>query len=99
MLAELLPLASGAVATISSHPRADTPEDIVHLAAQSGYPMTANHDLAQAISQTWQKAGRHDLICVTGSIFVVGDLLNQWENLQSKLLSQDTPVQKPARPG
>ncbi|MCB9422012.1 MAG: bifunctional folylpolyglutamate synthase/dihydrofolate synthase [Ardenticatenaceae bacterium] len=86
MLTELLPLAAGAVATISTHPRADAPEDIVRLAAQAGYTMTANPDLTQAVSQTWQKAGPHDLICVTGSIFVVGDLLNQWENLQSILL-------------
>jgi dihydrofolate synthase/folylpolyglutamate synthase len=87
MLAELLPLAAGAVATISTHPRADQPKEIVALAAQAGFSMTAESDLATAVTQTWQQAGPNDLICVTGSIFVVGDLLNQWENLQSKLLS------------
>jgi dihydrofolate synthase/folylpolyglutamate synthase len=99
MLAELLPLAAGAVATISSHPRADQPEEIVALAAQAGFVMMAEDDLVTAVTQTWQKAGPNDLICVTGSIFVVGDLLNQWENLQSKLLSQNNPVAKPAVPG
>lgn len=98
MLAELLPLAAGAVATISTHPRADAPEEIVRLAAQSGCPMTADPDLTQAVSQTWQKAGPRDLICVTGSIFVVGDLLNQWENLQSKLLASNVPIEKSAVP-
>lgn len=98
MLAELLPLAAGAVATISTHPRADTPEEIVHLAAQSGHSMTTNHNLAQAVVQTWQKAGPRDLICVTGSIFVVGDLLNQWENLQSELLASNVPIEKTAVP-
>jgi dihydrofolate synthase/folylpolyglutamate synthase len=98
MLAELLPLATGAVATISTHPRADTPEEIVRLAAQSGFAMAANPDLAQAVVQTWQKAGPRDLICVTGSIFVVGDLLNQWENLQSKLLVSNVPIEKSAVP-
>ncbi len=99
MLAELLPLAAGAVATISTHPRADQPEEIVTLAAQAGFVMTAEDDLVTAVTQTWQKAGPNDLICVTGSIFVVGDLLNQWENLQSKLLFQNKPVAKPAVPG
>jgi dihydrofolate synthase/folylpolyglutamate synthase len=99
MLAELLPLAAGAVATISTHPRADTPEEIAALAAQAGFSMTAEPDLETAVTQIWQKAGPNDLICVTGSIFVVGDLLNQWENLQSKLLSQNTPVEKPAISG
>ncbi len=99
MLAELLPLAAGAVATISTHPRADQPEEIVTLAAQAGFSMAAEADLVTAVTQTWQKAGPNDLICVTGSIFVVGDLLNQWENLQSKLLSQNKPVTKPAVPG
>ncbi|MCA9978683.1 MAG: bifunctional folylpolyglutamate synthase/dihydrofolate synthase, partial [Anaerolineales bacterium] len=50
MLAELLPLAAGAVATISTHPRADQPDEIVALAAQAGFSMTAEDDLATAVT-------------------------------------------------
>jgi dihydrofolate synthase/folylpolyglutamate synthase len=96
ILSQLLPLATGAVATISSHPRAAQPEEIVKQAAQAGFSMTAESDLATAVAQTWQKAGPHDLICVTGSIFVVGDLLNQWENLKIKLLSKEHTVEETA---
>ncbi len=98
MLAQLLPLAAGAIATISTHPRADKPEEIADLAAQASFSMTIELDLGTAVTQFWQKAGPNDLICVTGSIFVVGDLLNQWENLRSKLLSKTNPVEKPTIP-
>lgn len=86
ILTQLLPLAAGATATISSHPRAARPEAIVKQAAHVGFSMVSEGDLATAVTQTWQQAGPHDLICVTGSIFVVGDLLNQWENLRIKEL-------------
>lgn len=99
MLNELLPLATRAVATISTHPRADLPEDIVKLAVESGFHMTASPDLASAVTQTWQKAGPNDLICVTGSIFVVGDLLNQWENLRTTLIPKAIQTDEPVIPG
>ncbi|MEJ2747119.1 MAG: cyanophycin synthetase, partial [Anaerolineae bacterium] len=99
MLIELLPLAAGAVATISTHPRADLPQEIVDMAAENGFHMTASPDLTDAVIQTWQKAGPRDLICATGSIFVVGDLLNQWENLQEKLIPQAMQTDEPVTPG
>ncbi len=96
MLIELLPLAQGTVATLADHPRAVAPETISSLAAQSGYTIETSHNINEAVAIAWHKAGPQDLICVTGSIFVVGDLLNQWENLQSRLLSNDTTLAKAA---
>ena len=43
---------------------------------------------ATAVALAWQKAGPNDLICITGSIYVVGDLLNQWQQLQSTLTEE-----------
>jgi len=86
ILAELLPLAPGRTAvTQSSHPRAATPERLAELAEELGYPVTAYAHLPAALAAVWPQAAPADLICVTGSIFIVGDLLNCWESLQSQL--------------
>ncbi len=99
MLHELLPLATGSVATISSHPRADDPAEIAQLAAEAGYEMVTTTDLATALTRVWSKAAPNDLICMTGSIFVVGDLLNQWENLQSTLMPKSKQADEPVNGG
>jgi dihydrofolate synthase / folylpolyglutamate synthase len=85
MLAELLPLARMTIATASSHPRAAGADDLARLAAELGYDIMTAPTVEAAVSSAWLLADSRDLICVTGSIFVVGDLLNQWESLQSHL--------------
>ncbi|MCA9902047.1 MAG: bifunctional folylpolyglutamate synthase/dihydrofolate synthase [Ardenticatenaceae bacterium] len=87
MLADLLPLAHHTAMTTASHPRSATPEQLAAIAAELGFVVTAVPDMHTALTTTWQQAQPSDLICVTGSIVVVGDLLNQWESLQSQLLA------------
>ncbi|HEX6386514.1 MAG TPA: folylpolyglutamate synthase/dihydrofolate synthase family protein [Anaerolineae bacterium] len=86
MMVELLPLAAGIIVTTASHPRSAAPEELLRLSAELGYEATLAADMETALTLAWENAGAHDLICVTGSIIVVGDLLNQWESLQSRLL-------------
>ncbi len=91
----LLPPASGAVAIRSSHPRAAAPIQLQQAAASLGYVIDVSPDLNHALQTLWQQAietktatgdaAAGDMICVTGSLFIVGDLLNQWERLQSDL--------------
>jgi dihydrofolate synthase/folylpolyglutamate synthase len=87
ILAELLPLAPGRTAvTQSSHPRAANPERLRAVAQELGDPsVTPYPDTAAALTAVWPQAAPGDLICVTGSIFIVGDLLNRWDALQSQL--------------
>ncbi|MCB8979304.1 MAG: bifunctional folylpolyglutamate synthase/dihydrofolate synthase [Ardenticatenaceae bacterium] len=87
MLADLLPLANHTTVTTASHPRSATPAELAEMAAELGFVATAVPDMYTALTTTWQQAQPGDLICVTGSIVVVGDLLNQWESLQSQLLN------------
>ena len=87
MLADLLPLAHQTIVTTASHPRSATPQELADLSAELGFEVTAVPDMATALTTAWQQAKPRDLICVTGSIVVVGDLLNQWESLQSHLLN------------
>ncbi|MGH2538857.1 MAG: glutamate ligase domain-containing protein, partial [Candidatus Promineifilaceae bacterium] len=80
-----LPLAAGTCLTASSHPRALPAEALGRAAAASGYPAAVVPGVGQAFERAWAAAGPDDLICVAGSTAVVGDLLKQWETLQSHL--------------
>lgn len=86
ILGPLLPLAHHTLVTQSSHPRAATPDDLMETAARLGFNVEQAADVATAVAHVWQQAGPLDLICATGSIFVVGDLLNQWDNLKLGLI-------------
>jgi dihydrofolate synthase/folylpolyglutamate synthase len=85
MLKVLLPLAEGVLMTTSGHPRAATPAELTSLANEMGVEAVSCPTVTAAVRQAWQLAQPDDLICVSGSIFVVGDLLNHWDGLQSKL--------------
>lgn len=92
MMKELLPLAETTIATVSTHPRASDPSTIAELAAELGYEVMQSTSVRDAVHTAWNLAGPRDLICVTGSIFVVGDLLNEWDTLKSQLLQASQPV-------
>jgi dihydrofolate synthase/folylpolyglutamate synthase len=85
-MAFLLPIVRGIVTTTVNHPRSATPEELAEMAAKSGVPAYPAADMETAVKTAWKLAGPQDLICVTGSIYVVGDLLNRWESLQSQLI-------------
>lgn len=89
----LFPKASQIFVTASTHPRACFPEHLMNLALQLGHISQAYENVAEAVKAAWKAAGPEDLICVTGSIFVVGDLLNQWESLQSQGLTMGNKFQ------
>ncbi|MFQ5435511.1 MAG: glutamate ligase domain-containing protein, partial [Anaerolineae bacterium] len=89
MMTELLPLAHRTIVTKSSHPRAASPDSLRDTAVSLGYAVDTKPTIADALLHLWQTACPGDLICVTGSIFIVGDLLNQWDGLQSQLINQN----------
>jgi dihydrofolate synthase/folylpolyglutamate synthase len=76
ILAELAPAASALVLTRSSHPRAWV--DLEELAARAEpllrdaqVPLVIASEVPDALAQAQRLAGPGDLICVTGSLFVV----------------------------
>lgn len=83
IFAPLLELASGIVVTAVDHPRAARPGTL--LPYVQTIPAQAQPNISDALSTTWQQAQAGDLICVTGSLYLVGDLLNQWDTLKSQL--------------
>jgi dihydrofolate synthase/folylpolyglutamate synthase len=89
ILKALSSLSGQIILTTSSHPRAAQPAELWRLAHEIGYEATSSLSVDEAVNIAWQSAGANDLICVTGSIFVVGDLLNHWESLQFDLNNRD----------
>lgn len=83
VLAPLLPDAAGIFATQADHPRAASAAEIVATAAALGHEAQGYGDVCSALRAALAVAAPEDLVVATGSLFVVGDLLNCWENLQS----------------
>lgn len=85
-LTSLASLATAVITTTVHHPRSAAPEELAAIVAKTGTAVYPTTDLATAVGLAWQLAHANDLICITGSIYVVGDLLNQWDSLQSHLI-------------
>lgn len=83
MLARLLPLADRVIVTTANHPRSATPEALAAMAAAHGHQATVTHSVSEAVGAALDIARPGDLVCATGSIIVIGDLLNHWDTLQS----------------
>lgn len=87
MMARLFPLADGVFLAAADHPRAAAPAELAQEARALGFETQTAATPAGALALAYQAAGPDDLICATGSIIFVGDLLNEWERLQSRTLS------------
>ncbi len=86
MMEILFPLAEGIVLSTADHPRAASPEKLASLAETLGFAAYKTENVAEALQKIYSLAGDGDLICATGSIIFVGDLLNQWDLLKSELI-------------
>lgn len=83
MMDILFPLADEIILTTANHPRSASPGWLAEQAGSTGYNAVATTSTADALEHALALAGPDDMICVTGSIIVVGDLLNHWDSLQS----------------
>jgi dihydrofolate synthase/folylpolyglutamate synthase len=75
ILLELMPLANKIIATRSMHPRAlpinTLLNEIERLDRKASYYSSVSNAVEQALRTAWP----HDLICVTGSLFVVAEAI------------------------
>jgi dihydrofolate synthase/folylpolyglutamate synthase len=83
MMTILFPLADAIIVTTSHHPRSATPAWLADEAASLGFDVIQTQTIAEALQTALALAEPGDLVCTTGSIIVVGDLLIQWDALQS----------------
>ena len=76
MLAALLPGSAGCVVTRAAHPRAADPELLRATAVDLGLPPPETApDVFGAVARLWQRAAPEDVICITGSLFLVAEAL------------------------
>jgi dihydrofolate synthase/folylpolyglutamate synthase len=82
----LFPLAQQIIVSAADHPRAASPQSLAEMAAESGFTVQTAGTPEDALLLAFGAAGEEDLICATGSIIFIGDLLNEWDTLQSHFL-------------
>jgi len=73
MIAELTRLPSAIIFTRPSFERSASPEDLQRAAQELGCPSAIEPDVVRAIDAAFVEAGPKDMICVTGSHYVVGE--------------------------
>jgi dihydrofolate synthase/folylpolyglutamate synthase len=91
MLRELLPLVHQVIITQAQHPRAAEVQSLREaLFAQSCDPLLSN-SVAEALDCALRLAQDHDLICATGSLFVVAEVREAWARRQGVELAERDP--------
>ncbi|MCL0059200.1 bifunctional folylpolyglutamate synthase/dihydrofolate synthase [Dehalococcoidia bacterium] len=75
IIAELAPFFDKVITTAARHPRAATAEALAGEFARHGVEAQAIENVAQAVSQALAEAGKRDLICATGSLFLVAEVI------------------------
>jgi len=85
IIEELAPVADSVIVTRSRHPRATKPEVLVGEFARVGVKAEVAEDVTTAVARALKRAGRKDLICATGSLFLVGEMIEYVKGLHPEL--------------
>ncbi len=75
VIAELSPLFDRVIVTRSRHPRALAPAPLAAEFARHGIKARIAEDVPSALSQALALAGDNDLVCLAGSLFIVGEAI------------------------
>lgn len=77
IISELVPLFDTVIATRSRHPRAMAVERLRAALGRHGVEAQAAESVPQALAMAMSTAEERDLVCVTGSLFVVAEAIEQ----------------------
>ncbi len=75
VIAELAPLFDRVIVTRSRHPRSMAPAPLAAEFARHGLKARIADDVPSALSQALAMAGEKDLVCLAGSLFIVGEAI------------------------
>ena len=78
----LAPIADELIVTAANHPRAEAADDLCRRVQSAGFSCAVSPSVAAGLRMALERAGPCDVICVTGSLFVVGDALTAWQEQQ-----------------
>lgn len=87
IVSELVPLFDKVIVTRSRHPRAMALEPLIAAFRRRGVEAQAVEAVSEALSLALNMAGARDLVCVTGSLFVVAEAVEQ-ANIRGCLLRE-----------
>ena len=73
----LFPVAETVVAARAENPRAASPQEIAQAAARTGADVVQEEKVAQALERARALAGREGVVVVTGSIYLVGEVMSR----------------------
>jgi len=82
MMREFFPLAQQIIVTQARHARAADASALREKALALGWESTASDSVAGSLSLALEEAAPQDLICVTGSVFVVAEVREAWAEMQ-----------------
>jgi dihydrofolate synthase/folylpolyglutamate synthase len=87
---ELAPIADGVIATQSRHPRAASPAAVAgeFSGMGAGVGVDTAESVAPAIMMARERAGKRDLILATGSLFLVGEVIEYVKGIRPELYPQ-----------
>ena len=83
MLRQLAPGAASLRLTSNNTPRAVPPEELAEEAGTLGVPLSTAPDMGMALQHALTDTPPTDMICVTGSLHLVGDALRWWQAQQA----------------
>ena len=89
MMRELGSHADELILTQSIHPRAARPADLAKQAPKGGAHICTADDVPSALWQALDLATAQDLVCVTGSLFVVAEARAAWLDYRSIAFPRD----------
>jgi dihydrofolate synthase/folylpolyglutamate synthase len=75
MVAELASLPDRVIVTRSHHPRAVAVERLVEEFSRRGMAVEVSEDVTSAMELALSSAGKSDLVCATGSLFLVAEAM------------------------
>jgi len=81
LVTELAPLFDEVIVTQAHHPRALEPTALAAEFARHGIRVQITQDVPSALSRSFYLAKEEDLVCVAGSLFVVGEAMAAAEGL------------------
>jgi len=88
IVSELAPLFDKVIVTRTRHPRAMAPPPIVAEFRRHGIEAQVVETVCEALSLALNMAGARDLVCAAGSLFVVGEVIEE-VNKRGRLLRKD----------
>ena len=85
IVAELAPVASRVIVTRSRHPRAAPTAEVAAAFRAADIVVDEAESVVEALELASSAAGPEDLICATGSLFVVGEVIEAVKKVPAEL--------------